>query len=114
MYVLGTKVLDRDYGKLDFKLKTMKPISEYGLPEEFYGGSVSHIVDTEFQNIALLVSNKIDGLRVIDVAVKDPNRLSLDVLKKYAELKRIKVDENEKVTKEQLIKMLDKHMLEID
>jgi hypothetical protein len=114
---LNCKNLDRDYSKLDYKLKEMKPIKELGLPEEFYGGQVSHIASTEFQNILILLTNKIDGLRVVDVAVKDLNRLTLESLKTIAIGKGYKKEldkpENEKITKDQIIKMISQNLIEV-
>jgi len=83
VYILNTLELDKDYSIIG-EIVSLKPISEYGLPEEFYGGRVQMIAHLKDSPVILLINNQIDGLQVVDTAVKDLSELPTATLKKYA------------------------------
>jgi len=105
LFVLNTKVLDRDYTKLDVPLKRLVPISLYGLTEDFYGGRVTHIGEIKDSKILLLIDNESDGLQIIDIAVENLEDLNCDILKQYAKSRHIEFDWR-KVTKEEMIELI--------
>jgi hypothetical protein len=83
VYILNTLELDKDYSEIG-EIVSLKPISEYGLPEEFYGGRVQMIAHLKDSPVMLLINNQIDGLQVIDIAVNDLADIPIATLKKYA------------------------------
>ena len=113
MIVLNTLKFGKDYSKLseDIQLEIMKPISEYGLTESFYGGMVTHIAKVKDSNVYLLLDLETDGVQVRDIAVD-----SLDVDQKILrELARAKALEYSPVgvKKEELINMIDSACIKV-
>ena len=105
MYILNTKVLDRDYTNLSVPIKKLVPISHYGFNEQFYGGRVSHIGEIKDSKILLLIDNETDGIQVVDIAVMELESLNFDILKQYAKQKNMKFDWK-LVTKEEILKLI--------
>ena len=108
MYIMGTKVLDRDYTSLNVPLKNLVPISRYGLGQHFYGGRVTYIGVLKDSPVLLLVNNE-SGINIIDTAVEKLEDLNCEVLKKYARDRNIEFDWR-KATKEEVVELLQKKL----
>jgi len=111
MYILNTKVLDRDYTTLDVPLATFKSINEYKLTGEFYGGNVTHIADVNGAPIKLLLNNNDDHMKVVDIAVDDLADIDTMSLKKYAKERGIEF--NWKCSKDELVDLLKEKLLQV-
>lgn len=118
MLILNTLVLDKDYSKEGERMQPIKrliPMALIDLPEGFYGGTVTHIAESkENSNITYLITNQNDGLEIVDIAVKDITRFNLDTLKKLAEQKGIEFEPDTKVTKNEVIELMQRFFIEIE
>ena len=112
MIVLHTLVADKDYSHLssDVKIKEMKPIAEVGLPEVFYGGSVTHIAWLFDSPFMLLLDLATDGIQVKDIAVENLHDLNISILKDIAKAKKIEY-KNVGMPKDELIEDITKAAL---
>jgi len=107
MIALNSLVIDKDYSELsdDMKLEYMKPISEFGLTETFYGGNVNHIAKIKDSPFFLLMDTLKGGLKIRDVAVKSLEEVDYNILRKYATNRKL-IDKTE--TKEEIISRISK------
>jgi hypothetical protein len=105
-------VLDRDYTIIDVPLENIKTTAEYGLPEEFYGGSITHIAKVKDSPVLLLINNDDEPLKVVDVATPSLDDIDYNTLKKYAKSKGIAFDK-ESATKEKLYDMVKSIVVEV-
>ena len=111
MYILNTLELDKNYSEIG-EIVSLKPISEYGLPEEFYGGSVTHIGHVKDSKIKLLINNDVEHMQVVDVASEQISDIEFNALKKYAQARGIPF-EWKGVTKDELCKIIEPYVLEV-
>ena len=111
MYIFNTKVMDRDYTKLDVPLGEFKSIDQYSLPSEFYGGNVTHIGDVKDSPFKLLLNNGDDHMKVVDVAADSLEAIDAMCLKNYAKSKGYEFPW--KCTKDDIIALLDEKVLKV-
>lgn len=112
MVVYNTKVLDRDYSIVDVPLESIKTTAEYGLSEEFYGGSITHIAKVKDSPVLLLINNDDEPLKVVDVATPSLDDIDYNTLKKYAKSKGIAFDKDG-ATKDKLYDIVKSIVVEV-
>ena len=113
MYIFNTKVLDRDYTKLEVPLEPgFKSISEYGLGDNFYGGNVTHIANVKDSPIKLLLNNDDDHLKVVDVATDKLESIDTMSLKKYAKARNVEFNWSS-ATKDEIVNLLKPVLMQV-
>lgn len=113
MVIYNTKVLDRDYTVVNVPLESLKTIREYGLNEEFYGGSITHIAKVKDSPVLLLINNDDEPLQVVDVATLTLDDIDYNTLKKYAKSKGIAFDKDG-TTKDKLYDVVKSIVMEVN
>jgi hypothetical protein len=115
MVALNSLIIDKDYSVLadDMQIEYMKPVSEFGLTETFYGGNVNHIAKLKDSPFFLLMDTLKGGLQIRDVAVKSLEEIDYNVLRKYAAEKNI-TEKQATITKVDLIEKIKKVALTFD
>jgi hypothetical protein len=113
MIVLHTLKLDKDYSQLsdEIVIQEIKPISEYGLTDGFYGGAVTHIATLKDNPIYLLIDLETDGLQIKDTAIKD-FEVDPKILREVAKSKELK-HRPVGVTKEELVALIEPYCLKV-
>lgn len=103
IYLLGsTKVDGKEYGMPDLKPGSLKPPTDHGLADSFYGGRCKWIGET-ISDVHLVIEDA-SPLRVIDTFVKRVDNLQLKTLKMLAA--RQGIDTGNAKTKDDFIQLL--------
>jgi hypothetical protein len=92
MIVLHSFIVDKDYSQLEkgMDIENIRPISEYKIPDSFYGGAVTHIAKLRNESVYLLLDMETDGIQVKDVAVENLEDLDFKILKEIATNRNLK------------------------
>lgn len=89
LYVFNTTVLDKQYTMRD--LKKLLPVTapEYGLREDFYGGRVTHIGQTDSDILLLIDGRQPPDSQLIDLAAVKLKNIPMHFIKELCRKRKI-------------------------
>lgn len=105
LYVFNTtEIGGREYTSKD--LKRIYPVNhqKFGLRDDFYGGRISCIGETNTDVVLLMYNN--NGLQVIDTGAMSLNNIPIENIKEIAIRRKI-IDKKNRLSKEELIDLIE-------
>lgn len=104
-YAFNTNVLDREYAMGD--LRKMLPITDpkYGLREDFYGGRITHIGETDSDVLLLIDNRQPPKSQMVDLGAVQLNNIPMRFIKELCKKRKIPFGRTSR--KEELIAKLE-------
>jgi len=104
LFTFNTLKLDKTYN--DNSYKRLVPATQYGLGDDFYGGRVKFVGETD-TDVLLLVEYKDGENHVIDTAAEHLEKIQPRFIKRLCDMRKIAY--TDETTKEELISKLHEY-----